>query len=126
MRIFISACKGNDNDDAMMDALFNDLNALGVRKIEKVIGKYQGQLENSFSVLLGKVNALKLVELAAKYNQESILLVSVNDNAYLKFIDGDGSGEVKEIGAVFYSDSEPENMDYSYFPATNKYMFIVK
>ena len=31
MQIFISACKGNDNDDAMMDALFNDLTALGVR-----------------------------------------------------------------------------------------------
>jgi hypothetical protein len=137
MRIFISACLNKATDDegkrkeaqrneAMMDALFNDLTALGVRKIEKVIGKYQGQLENSFSVLLGKVNALKLVELAAKYNQESILLVTMNDNAFLKFIDGDGSGEVKEIGAVFYSDSEPKNMDYSYFPATNKYMFIVE
>lgn len=112
MRIFLSAHRPEYNgieNAARNNELKAALEALGVRRIRDVKGCYKGVVEDSFEVIRGDAEMQSILDLANKFDQESVLVVTMLDDAYLVFKDQ----EVIDMGIFLEVASKPENEDYS-------------
>lgn len=97
MFIFISACRGTDQDQVRTDKLRKYINSFKM-SFEEVEGCYKGQTEKSFKVKLDPSNTDRLIDLmiiAEYFKQESIMRVQDSGDAELIYID---SKQVEYIG----------------------------
>jgi hypothetical protein len=99
----------------------NFLQNLGIA-FKVVKGCYKGQVENSYVV--SSKHETKILELAADYNQESILQVDAVKNSSLRFL---RDGSIERLGKFVKVEKEEalELDNYTYDFHTSSY-FVVK
>lgn len=113
MRLFLSAHReqfSESENAARNEALRRDLESLGVRSIREVKGCYKGVKEDSFEVARGDAELKDVLALAGKYQQESLLMVTMSNIAYLVYPNGN---VMEELGVFFKVAGIPLNCDYS-------------
>jgi hypothetical protein len=113
MRLFLSAHRPeftSHANDLRNEALKQDLLSLGVRSIREVKGCYKGVKEDSLEVARGDAELKDVLALAGKYQQESLLMVTMSNIAYLVYPNGN---VMEEIGVFFKVAGIPLNCDYS-------------
>lgn len=115
MRLFLSAHReffSESENAARNEALKQDLENLYLRQVQDVKGCYKGVVEDSFAVIIGnsKASVGDVLELAKKYDQESVLLETMTEDCYLIYMNGNAP---EMIGGMFQVDKPNENEDYS-------------
>lgn len=115
MRLFLSAHRPEFTSHAnnlRNEALKQDLENLYLRQVQDVKGCYKGIVEDSFAVIIGnsKASVGDVLELAKKYDQESILLETMTEDCYLIYMNGDAP---EMIGGMFQVDKPNDGEDYS-------------
>lgn len=110
MLVVLSACQSALADDK------NERNTAELNRLLKssykygpATGCYKGQLEDSFVVQADDFRDIgHLVELAARFKQESILLVDSRNKAFLYVLE---TKEMRQLGPLYQTDRIPESAD---------------
>ena len=101
MLVVLSACTGGPLDEYNTGALAIELENLGLA-YDDATGWYNGVTEASFIVQCSDfVDVGKLVNLAAGYAQESVLLVDARNKAFLIYCSG---SRMEALGYLMHKD----------------------
>ena len=113
MRYFISAFTTNNNlleNFQATNRLIEKIEyRLGILNPVQVLGVYKGIPEVSLMVESYDLITVELLKIAREFKQESILTVGDNDNAYLRFTNGD----LQRIGKFEQANPEHDSTDHS-------------
>ena len=117
-KVFISCTRPNMTDLEQHRAMKKMESDLRAYKFQQVVGRYMGQNEVSF-LIEGVAFVRPFLELARKFNQDSIMVVSSYGGASV--IPTNEDLDCEFIGEFKTTKIQPWGGDYSYNPRTQDY-----